>query len=243
MTLRLLFIYQSGSSVDNAMFACSRLYQHIYHPGMPEGTTILVVALASVVLVVIPGPAVIYILTRSVSQGRNAGLVSAVGVNLGSTVHVFAAVAGLTVLLASSATAYTAVKWAGVAYLAWIGIRTLMADDEEFTDSGVEPASLRRIFIQGVLVNMLNPKVAIFFLAFLPQFVDHNAPNAAAQTLFLGLTLVTIGLISDSVYAVIGGSIGKLFRRRPGAARISRITAGSVYLALAGIAAVAGTRR
>ncbi|VAV97163.1 hypothetical protein MNBD_ACTINO01-727, partial [hydrothermal vent metagenome] len=77
---------------------------------------------------------------------------------------------------------------------------------------------------------------------FLPQFVDPNAPNAATQTLILGLTLVTIGLISDSVYAVIGGSIGDLFRKRPGAARVSRITAGSVYLALAGIAAVAGTR-
>ncbi|VAW07597.1 hypothetical protein MNBD_ACTINO01-795 [hydrothermal vent metagenome] len=209
---------------------------------MPEGTTILVVALASLVLVVIPGPAVIYILTRSVSQGRDAGLVSAIGVNLGSTVHVFAAVAGLTVLLASSTAAYTAVKWAGVVYLAWIGIRTLMSGDEVFSEPAVEPASLKRIFIQGVLVNMLNPKVAIFFLAFLPQFVDPNAPNAATQTLILGLTLVTIGLISDSVYAVIGGSIGDLFRKRPGAARVSRITAGSVYLALAGIAAVAGTR-
>ncbi len=210
---------------------------------MPEGTTILVVALASLVLVVIPGPAVIYILTRSVSQGRDAGLVSAIGVNLGSTVHVFAAVAGLTVLLASSTAAYTAVKWAGVVYLAWIGIRTLMSDDEGFSEPAVEPAGLKRIFIQGVLVNMLNPKVAIFFLAFLPQFVDPNAPNAATQTLVLGLTLVTIGLISDSVYAVIGGSLGDLFRKRPGAARASRITAGSVYLALAGIAAVAGTRK
>ncbi|MCL1598313.1 MAG: LysE family translocator [Actinomycetia bacterium] len=210
---------------------------------MPEGTTILVVALASLVLVVIPGPAVIYILTRSVSQGRNAGLVSAIGVNLGSTVHVLAAVAGLTVLLANSTAAYTAVKWAGVVYLAWLGIRTLMSDDEGFSEPAVEPAGLKRIFIQGVLVNMLNPKVAIFFLAFLPQFVDPNAPNAATQTLVLGLTLVTIGLISDSVYAVIGGSIGDLFRKRPGAARASRITAGSVYLALAGIAAVAGTRK
>lgn len=229
------------------MLAWNNVYRHtslqIYDHAMPDGTTILVVALASLVLVVIPGPAVIYILTRSVSQGREAGLVSAVGVNLGSTVHVLAAVAGLTVLLASSTTAYTAVKWAGVVYLAWIGIRTLMSDDQAFSEPAVEPARLRRIFVQGVLVNLLNPKVAIFFLAFLPQFVDPNAPNAATETLVLGLTLVTIGLVSDSVYAMIGGSLGDLFRRRPGAARASRLTAGSVYLALAGIAAVAGTRK
>ncbi len=210
---------------------------------MPDAATILVVALASLVLVVVPGPAVIYILTRSVSQGRDAGLVSAIGVNLGSTVHVFAAVAGLTVLLASSATAYTILKWAGVGYLAWIGVRTLMSDDEEFSNPTVEPAGLRRVFVQGVLVNMLNPKVAIFFLAFLPQFVDPSSPNATTETLVLGLTLVGIGLVSDSIYALVGGSVGDLFRDRPRTARISRLTAGSVYLALAGIAAVSGTRR
>jgi threonine/homoserine/homoserine lactone efflux protein len=202
----------------------------------------LVVALASVALVVIPGPAVIYILTRSVSQGKEAGLVSAIGVNLGSSVHVLAAVAGLTVLLASSAAAYSAVKWAGVAYLAWIGIRTLMKNDEDFTQPQLQPTALRKIFIQGVLVNMLNPKVAIFFLAFLPQFVDPNSPNATAQTLVLGLTLVTIGLISDSVYALVGGSVGDVLRRRPTFARATRLISGSIYLALAGIAAVTGTR-
>ena len=209
---------------------------------MPEATTLLIVALASLALVVIPGPAVIYILTRSVSQGRRAGLVSAVGVNLGSTVHVFAAVAGLTVLLASSAAAYTAVKWAGVIYLAWIGIRTLLSDDAVFAEDATEPTALRRIFIQGVLVNVLNPKVAIFFLAFLPQFVDQSASNASMQTLVLGLTLVIIGLISDSIYAILGGSVGSLFRRKPSAARTSRLIAGSIYLGLAGIAAIAGTR-
>lgn len=209
---------------------------------MPEPTTLLIVALASLALVVIPGPAVVYILTRSVSQGRRAGLVSAVGVNLGSTVHVFAAVAGLTVLLANSAAAYTTVKWAGVGYLAWIGIRTLRSDDAVFAEDATEPAALRRIFIQGVLVNVLNPKVAIFFLAFLPQFVDQSAPNASLQTLVLGLTLVVIGLISDSIYAILGGSVGSLFRRRPSAARTSRLVSGSIYLGLAGIAAIAGTR-
>jgi threonine/homoserine/homoserine lactone efflux protein len=209
---------------------------------MPDSTTMLIVALASLALVVIPGPAVIYILTRSVSQGRNAGLVSAIGVNLGSSVHVVAAVAGLTVLLSNSATAYSVVKWAGVGYLAWIGVRILMKDDTEFTQPQLEPTALRRIFIQGVLVNMLNPKVAIFFLAFLPQFVDTDAPHATMQTLVLGMTLVTIGLVTDTLYALAGGSVGDALRRRPTFARATRLASGSIYIALAGIAAITGTK-
>ena len=209
---------------------------------MPDATTMLIVALASLALVVIPGPAVVYIVTRSVSQGRNAGLVSAVGINLGSFVHVLAAVAGLTVLLASSATAYSVVKWAGIGYLAWIGVRTLMKDDADFAQPQLEPTALRTIFIQGVLVNMLNPKVAIFFLAFLPQFVDADARHATVQTLVLGMTLVSIGLVTDSLYALAGGSVGDVLRRRPSFARTTRLAAGSTYLALAGIAAITGTK-
>lgn len=209
---------------------------------MPDAHSLLVVALASLVLVVIPGPAVIYILTRSVSQGRSAGIVSAVGVNLGSAIHVVAAVAGLSLLLASSAYAYAIVKWLGVAYLAWIGVTTLLADDDDFSSPEMAPQSLKRILAQGVLINVLNPKVAIFFLAFLPQFVDPNSANPALQTLVLGMTLVAIGLVSDSVYALIGGGLGDLFRRRPGAARATRITAGITYVSLAGLAAFSGNR-
>lgn len=224
------------------MLAPVRSQRHIYYRTMPDAQTVLIVALASFVLVVVPGPAVIYILTRSVSQGRTAGLVSAIGVNLGSAFHVVAAVAGLSLLLASSAHAYMVVKWLGVGYLAWIGYRTLTTADEEFTETEVQSHSLRRIFTQGVLVNILNPKVAIFFLAFLPQFVDPMSANPTLQTFVLGMTLVTIGLVSDSVYALIGGGLGDLFRRRPGAARVTRLTAGFTYLALAGIAAATGNR-
>lgn len=209
---------------------------------MPDANTIMIVAFASLVLVVVPGPAVIYILTRSVSQGRAAGLASAVGVNLGSTFHVLAAVTGLSLLLASSAYAYTVVRWLGVGYLAWIGYRTLTSPDAEFQEPDAEPQSLKRIFVQGVVVNVLNPKVAIFFLAFLPQFVDQTSSNPTLQIFVLGMTLVLIGLLSDSVYALIGGGIGDLFRRRPGAARATRLTAGFTYFALAGIAAATGSR-
>lgn len=209
---------------------------------MPDTNTVLVVALASLILVVVPGPAVIYILTRSVSQGRAAGLASAVGVNLGSTFHVLAAVAGLSLLLANSTGAYSILKWAGVAYLGWIGYQTLTTRDEAFAAPEMQPQSLRRVLTQGVVVNLLNPKVAIFFLAFLPQFVDSTAANPALQTFVLGMTLVIIGLLSDSVYAVIGGRLGEFFRQRPGSARATRLTAGITYLALAGVAATTGAR-
>lgn len=209
---------------------------------MPQFETLALFALASFVLVAVPGPAVIYILTRSVSQGRTAGVVSAVGVNVGSTVHVAAAVAGLSVILAQSVVAFNAIKWAGVAYLAWIGIRTLRAKDSELIDQVVAPAGLRRVFAQGVLVNTLNPKVAVFFLAFLPQFIDPSAPSPALQTFVLGMTLVVIGTISDIVYALIGGSVGQMFRTRPSFARRTRIGAGITYLTLAGVAAVTGNR-
>ncbi len=211
-------------------------------PPMPDTSTLLIVALASVVLVVIPGPAVVYILTRSISQGRAAGLASSAGVNLGSAVHVVGAVAGLTVLLANSAAAFALIKWAGVAYLAWIGLRTLRSGDVAFTTTPSAPEPLRRVFTQGVIVNVLNPKVAMFFLAFLPQFVDPASPDAALQSLVLGMTLVAIGLVSDSAYAILGGSIGGVLRSRPSAARRTRQVSGATYLALAGVAAVTGSR-
>ncbi len=209
---------------------------------MPDANTLWLFALASLVLVLIPGPAVVYILTRSVSQGRTAGLVSALGVNAGSTVHVLAAVLGLSVILAQSATAFALIKWAGVAYLAWIGVRTLRGGDTMFNNQTRERLALKRVFVQGALVNILNPKVAIFFLAFLPQFVNVDAPNPALQTFVLGMTLVIVGLASDSAYALVGGRVGILFRTKPRSGRNIRIGAGVTYLALAGVAAIAGAR-
>jgi threonine/homoserine/homoserine lactone efflux protein len=209
---------------------------------MPDASTLILFALASLVLVVVPGPAVIYILTRSISQGRSAGVASAFGVNAGTAVHVVAAVVGLSVIIANSAAAFGAIKWAGVAYLVWLGFKTITADDTTFAEPQSEPVAIKRIFAQGVVVNLLNPKVAVFMLAFLPQFIDPTDPNATFQTFVLGMTLVAIGLMSDLVYALVGGGIGDLFRKRPGAARTTRRVAGMTYFALAGVAAFTGTR-
>lgn len=210
---------------------------------MPPIETFLLFAGASLVLVIVPGPAVVYILTRSVSQGRTAGLVSAVGVNTGSAVHVLAAVAGLSLILTQSTFAFGVVKWAGVAYLAWIGFRTLRSPDIDFESPKADTDGLKRIFMQGVLVNVLNPKVAVFFLAFLPQFIDPEAANPTLQTIVLGMTLIIIGLVSDSAYALLGGKVGSVFRDRPGTARTARIASGWTYIALAGVAAATGHQK
>jgi len=158
---------------------------------MPESTDLLLFAGAAVALLIIPGPAVLYIVTRSVAQGRVAGLTSVVGVHAGSLVHVAAAAFGLSALLASSATAFSVVKYLGAAYLVWLGIRQFRRRVDRDA-AGVEPPpgySPARIFGEGVLVNVLNPKTAIFFLAFLPQFVDPGRGPVAVQMVLLELEL------------------------------------------------------
>ena len=141
---------------------------------MPDASTFGFFLVAALALLLVPGPAVLYIVARSMDQGRAAGLVSVLGVSLGSFVHVAFAAVGLSAILASSAAAFGVVKWLGVAYLVWLGLQRLLARDEEDVQLVIEPKRLPRIFSQGVIVNLLNPKVALFFLAFLPQFVDRR---------------------------------------------------------------------
>src|SRR5918992_6263691 len=178
---------------------------------LPDATLYRLFVVTALVILLIPGPAVVYILTRSVVQGRMAGFVSALGVGVGNMTHVVAATLGLSALLASSAVAFSAVKYVGAAYLIFLGIGRLLNGDGEGTEERA-PSSLRKIFVQGVIVNVLNPKIALFFLAFLPQFVDPARGGVAWQIFFLGLTLALIGIVTDSVYGVIGGSAGRLLR-------------------------------
>jgi threonine/homoserine/homoserine lactone efflux protein len=211
---------------------------------MPEPSTLALFAVAAVTLLVIPGPAVLYIVTRSVDQGRAAGLASVCGVHVGTLVHVAAAALGLSALLVSSATAYDTVRWLGAAYLVWLGVRRLLARDDDLAaaGSGYRRTGLGRIFAQGVVVNVLNPKTALFFFAFLPQFVDTSRGSVPFQVVVFGVAFVVLGLLSDGAYAVAASTGAGWLRRRPGVARASRLLSGGVLISLGVTTALAGSR-
>jgi threonine/homoserine/homoserine lactone efflux protein len=200
---------------------------------MPSSHAFAVFIPAALVLLAIPGPAVLYIVATSVDGGRRNGLVSVAGIHLGSLVHIAAAVAGLSALIVSSAIAFSAVKYVGAAYLVYVGIRKLLGKDEPVGTDERTPRSARRVFGQGGVVNVLNPKTALFFLAFMPQFVDPDRP-VWTQTIVLGLCWVGLGVLSDGAYALAGGTIGGLLRRRRKAVRH---TSGGIYIGLGAVAA------
>ena len=212
---------------------------------MPEASTLALFGVAAITLLVIPGPAVLYIVTRSVDQGRAAGLASVGGVHVGTLLHVAAAALGLSALLVSSATAYHTVRWLGAAYLIWLGLRRLLAKDEPSGPVKDRPASRRglgRVFAQGVVVNVLNPKTALFFLAFLPQFVDVSRGSVPFQVVVFGVAFVLLGLASDSAYALLASTGAGWLRRRPRVARTSRLVSGGVLISLGVTTALAGSR-
>jgi threonine/homoserine/homoserine lactone efflux protein len=213
---------------------------------MPETSTLALFAVAAVTLLLIPGPAVLYIVTRSVDQGRAAGLASVCGVHVGTLLHVAAAALGLSALLVSSATAYDTVRWLGAAYLVWLGVRRLLARDEDVAAAAAGPDARRpglgRIFAQGVVVNVLNPKTALFFFAFLPQFVDTSRGSVPFQVVVLGAAFVLLGLLSDGAYALLASTGAGWLRRRPRVARASRLVSGGVLISLGVTTALAGSR-
>ena len=210
---------------------------------MPELSTLLVFAGAGLLLIAVPGPNLIYIAARSLGDGRRAGLVSALGVETGTLLHVAAAAAGLSALVASSATAFAAVKYLGAAYLVYLGLRALLRREAPAATERPDSAPLWPTYRQGVVVQVLNPKVALFFLAFLPQFVDPARGSIAGQILVLGAVLTALGLLVDSLYAVAAGAIGARTRRRAGGARFGRRLTAAVYLALGATAAFSGSSR
>jgi threonine/homoserine/homoserine lactone efflux protein len=210
---------------------------------MPEASTLALFVVAALVLLVVPGPSVLYIVARSIEGGRTAGLVSVLGVQTGAMVHIAFAAVGLSAILASSALAFSVVKWLGAAYLVWLGLRQIFGRDKGNKDVTVEPARLSRVFSQGVIVNILNPKTALFFLAFLPQFVDPARGAAWTQILLLGATFVILALCSDGLYALLSGTAGGWLRRRMKGAtfrRGQRFVSGGILIALGAAAAVSG---
>ena len=209
---------------------------------MPEPEVFAAFALASLALLIVPGPSVLYIVTRSMDQGRAAGLVSVLGIHTGSIVHVAAAALGLSAILASSALSYGVVKYAGAAYLIWLGIRTFREPGEERVTGTGRNHSLARIYVQGVVVNVLNPKTALFFLAFLPQFVDVSKGSIPVQVVILGVTFILLGFVSDGTYALVSARVSKALaaRRRSGAVR--RWLPGVTLIGLGVASAITGRR-
>jgi threonine/homoserine/homoserine lactone efflux protein len=207
---------------------------------MPTVTTFALFSAAALALIVVPGPAVTYVVTQSLDKGRSAGLVSALGIACGGLVHVAAAAVGLSALIASSAEAFTAVKLVGAAYLIVLGLLRLAgrgeSDDEEPVTAGP-----RRLFWQGALVNVLNPKTALFFLAFLPQFVDPGRGPVALQAALLGTLFVVIATFSDSTYAVVAAALAGRVRGSRRARQVRRYVSGSIFVAL-GVTAAAARR-
>src|SRR5882762_11286018 len=196
----------------------------------------------AVILLVVPGPAVTYVVSRSVGHGRAAGLVSVMGIVAGPLCHVVAAALGISALLTSSAVAFQIVKYLGAAYLVYLGIKTLRRNDGQLLDADAAETRLIRIFGQGLLVNLLNPKTALFFLAFLPQFVDPTRGHVSLQILQLGILFALMGWCSDSVYAVIAGTVAERIRGSLRLRRVQRNLSGGGLIALGLASAFSGSR-
>jgi threonine/homoserine/homoserine lactone efflux protein len=210
---------------------------------MPDVHTYVLFVVAALALLLVPGPAVVYVIARSVSGGRLTGLVSVLGIELGTLTHVAFAAAGLSAIVASSVVAFSVVKWLGAAYLVYLGLRQIFGRGGEEEDVGLSDNedSRFRVFYQSVLVQILNPKVALFFLAFLPQFVDPSRGAAWTQIVVLGATLAFLGLFTDGLYALLGGTAGGWIRKRGGTLKqAGRYVTGGIYIALGAVAAISG---
>jgi threonine/homoserine/homoserine lactone efflux protein len=193
-------------------------------------------------LLLVPGPAVLYITVRSANQGRLAGLVSVLAIETANFLQAVAATLGLSAILLSSALAFDVVKYLGAAYLIYLGIRKLLASDEETGIEGIKQESLLRIYWQGFVVNLLNPKTALFFFAFLPQFVDPDKGNVTTQTLLLGALFVGMAIITDSTYALLASSLAEKLKGNRGFQKSQRYFAGLVYVGLGITTALSGSK-
>ncbi len=199
---------------------------------MPGSASLLGFVAAALVVLLIPGPGVLYIIARSISQGQRAGLVSVLGLSVGALVHVAAATVGLSAILLTSATAFGVVKALGAAYLIYLGIRTLLMRQSTAGMEASAPRSLYRLFTDGVVVSVLNPKIAVFFLAFLPQFVQPSRGPVPPQVLFLGLLYVALALFTDSIYVFMTGRLRLWLGGRVIQGRLPRYASGFVYIGL-----------
>jgi threonine/homoserine/homoserine lactone efflux protein len=198
---------------------------------------------AALALLLLPGPAVLYITARSASQGRVAGLVSVLAIETANFMQAVAAALGLSAILLSSALAFDVVKYLGAAYLIYLGIRKLFSSDNGIEDETVKQESLSRIYWQGFAVNILNPKTALFFFAFLPQFIDPSKGNVVGQNLLLGAIFVGMAIITDSMYALLASSLAGKLSGNKRFKKGQRYFAGLVYIGLGITTALAGAKK
>jgi len=209
---------------------------------MPTTATMLTFALAATLLIIIPGPNVLFIVSRGIDQGRAAALVSSLGVQTGMLVHIAAAMLGLSAVVMSSEILFNTVKYAGVAYLLWLGWSAIRSGPVDTAiPVGFRRAPLKRLFMQGMFVNVLNPKVGLFMLAFLPQFIDPARGSAQLQIPVLGMIFIVIAIVSDGIYALASGAIGQWLARHAIAARQRGRFAGAIYIVLGALAAFSGS--
>jgi threonine/homoserine/homoserine lactone efflux protein len=198
---------------------------------------------ASLALLLMPGPAVLYITARSANQGRLAGLVSVLAIETANFLQAVAATLGLSAILLSSALAFDVVKYLGAAYLIYLGLRKLLVSEESAANEEIKPESLSRIYWQGFVINLLNPKTALFYFAFLPQFVDPSRGNATTQTLLLGALFVGMACITDSLYALLASSLADRLRGSRHFLKGQRYFAGLVYVGLGITTAFTGSKK
>jgi threonine/homoserine/homoserine lactone efflux protein len=210
---------------------------------IPGTTNLSLFVVAAVALLVVPGPAVLYIVARSVEQGRLAGFVSDLGIHSATLVHVLAAALGLSALLASSALAFAVVKYAGAAYLIWIGLKKIVGRVDAGEVKALKPVGYRRLYRDGFIVNLLNPKTALFFLAFLPQFVEVDRGHVVSQIVFLGLLFTSLGFVSDGCYALAASAAGNWLRQSRAYLNFERYVSGVIFIGLGLTAAFAGNSR
>jgi threonine/homoserine/homoserine lactone efflux protein len=199
---------------------------------VPDAHALLLFAGAGLLLNVTPGPDLLYILGRSVSQGRQAGLLSALGIGAGCLFHVTAAALGVSALVLAVPVAYDVVRWAGALYLVWLGVKALRSQGSSLEVQAMAATSPRRIFVQGVVTNALNPKVALFFLAFLPQFADPSRGPLAPQLLLLGAIFTVNGTLVCLVFALFAARLGEWLKTRYGVTKLLDRATGGLFIAL-----------
>ncbi|MEM7222964.1 MAG: LysE family translocator [Pseudomonadota bacterium] len=206
---------------------------------MPDDALLLAFVAASLVVLMMPGPGVVYVVARSVTQGRRAGLVSAMGLSAGALVQVAAATIGLSAIVLASATAFGVVKAVGAGYLIYLGVKTLLARTPATGPQAVIAQPPRRLFADGVVVSVFNPKIAVFFLAYLPQFVDPSRGPVPQQILLLGTLYSALALITDGAYALLAGGLRGWLAGRVAASALPRRVTGALYIGLGINAALA----